>query len=254
MEENNINNNSNSKEVGNENNDIEKDNTYRLSNIIKGNSYIEEINKQKEISFFNEPEDIKSDEDTTNSHIIDEINSSMINFKEMNSVCKDMSLILYESNFIYNFKEEEFKIQYGNNIIKEYKELIALVEKYKKKIFKLFDDFFRLVQFLEKVREEIKKGFINELELEIKLKLYTKKESNDNGIIKNIEYNIKYSYKNKLISDSSFNDNNILNNLEPIGLKTFISDEFDNMKIRKIELEYDEMRKENIIQICSLLL
>ena len=70
MEENNINNNSNSKEVGNENNDIEKDNTYRLSNIIKGNSYIEEVNKQKEISFFNESEDIKSDNDTTNSHII----------------------------------------------------------------------------------------------------------------------------------------------------------------------------------------
>ena len=133
MEENNINNNSNSKEVGNENNDIEKDDTYRLSNIIKGNSYIEEVNKQKKMSFFNEPEDIKSDEDTTNSHIIDEINSSMINFKEMNSVCKDMSLILYKSIFIYNFKEEEFRIQYGKNIIKEYKELIALVEKYKKK-------------------------------------------------------------------------------------------------------------------------
>ena len=60
------------------------------------------------------------------------------------------------------------------------------------------------MQFLEKVREEIKKGFINELELEIKLKLYTKKESNDNGIINNIEYNIKYSYKNKLISGRSF--------------------------------------------------
>ena len=102
------------------------------------------------------------------------------------------------------------------------------------------------MQFLEKVREEIKKGFINESELKIKLKLYTKKESNDNGIIKNIKYNIKYSYKNELISEPFFNDNNILNNFEPIGLKTFISDEFDNMKIRKIELEYDEMRKENI--------
>ena len=226
---------------------FEKDNdndAFILSNIFKGNSYNEEINKQKEISYFHESQDFKSDDSIYNSNIIDDINSNMINFKEMNKVFNDMTLILYKSNFIFNMKEKEFKIQYGNNIIKEYKGLISQVEQYKKQIFQLFDNFSKLIKFLEKAQKEIKEKIKNEPELEINLYLYTIKDSHNN-FIKNLKYSYKINkteFKNNLL----FQEYDILNkNAHPSNLDGFINDIVHKICIDKIELEFKEKREKN---------
>ena len=176
MEGNGISNNkSNTKEEINENLTNEENNSYRLSNILNGISYNEDKRHQKEISYLLESDDFKSGDNTTNSQIIDDINSSMINYKEMIKVCKEMSLILYKSNFNLKIKKGTFVIKYGKNIKKNYNELIERVKYMKRQMIELFEKFSRLVKFLEKAKEEILKNFKNESELEINIHLYTKK-------------------------------------------------------------------------------
>ena len=92
-----LNNQSNTKEEIFENMDIEENNSYRLSHFLNGNSYNEEKERKKRNSIFHESKDLKSGDDTTNSQILDEINSSMINFNEMHKICKNVSKILYKS-------------------------------------------------------------------------------------------------------------------------------------------------------------
>ena len=235
-----LNNQSNTKEEIFENMDIEENNSYRLSHFLNGNSYNEEIERKKRNSIFHESKDLKSGDDTTNSQILDEINSSMINFNEMHKICKDVSKILYKSTFNFKIKKENFEIKYGNNSKIDYNELLVKVDLYKKAKIELYENFSRLVKFLEKAKEEILKYFKKESKLEINLNLYTV-QSNKN--YKNIEYSYKFG-KNDLENLILFKDIDILNNYEQKNLKEFISYVIQKIKIDKIEFEYKE-KKDN---------
>ena len=114
------------------------------------------------------------------------------------------------------------------------------MELYKKAIIELYENFSRLVKFLEKAKEEILKYFKKESKLEINLNLYTV-QSNKN--YKNIEYYYKFG-KNDLDNLILFKDIDILNNYEQTNLKEFISYVIQKIKIDKIEFEYKE-RKDN---------
>ena len=114
------------------------------------------------------------------------------------------------------------------------------MELYKKAIIELYENFSRLVKFLEKAKEEILKYFKKESKLEINLNLYTV-QSNKN--YKNIEYYYKFG-KNDLDNLILFKDIDILNNYEQTNLKEFISYVIQKIKIDKIEFEYKE-KKDN---------
>ena len=114
------------------------------------------------------------------------------------------------------------------------------MELYKKAIIELYENFSRLVKFLEKAKEEILKYFKKESKLEINLNLYTV-QSNKN--YKNIEYSYKFG-KNDLEKLILFKDIDILNNYEQKNLKEFISYVIQKIKIDKIEFEYKE-KKDN---------
>ena len=65
---------------------------------------------------------------TTNSHIIDDINLSIIPYEDFYKVYKNISEILYKSTFIYNINKDKIKIKYKENNIKNYDDFVRVVQ------------------------------------------------------------------------------------------------------------------------------
>ena len=128
-----------------------------------------------------------------------------------------MSQILEKSTFIFNMKENKIIVNFGDNKNENYEELVDIIEKFKKKIYELFQNFDKLIEFIKIVKEKIKFEIKRENEINIKLELHSI-EDFKSAPIKNIicEYQTN---KNNLYK---YQDENILTNKNLKKLNSFI--------------------------------
>ena len=167
--------------------------------------------KERELPLSSSNNSNKSCSNISTSNICKEVDLSAIPFEEMKKIYKDISQILYKSSFIYKNNRGIIEIKNENNI-KDYDKFVEMFKQYKKIIYELFDNFSKLINYLDKVKENFKKEFKNRLiKLEIRMDLYRFKHPNNKYI-----YNINYDYKiNNNYKNDIYTDTDIFENKEP---------------------------------------
>lgn len=198
--------------------DKQIENISNLSDLKKEKTYLEKKEKLRDISSLSEDEINENNSYTTNSHIIDDINLSIIPYEDFYKVYKNISEILYKSTFIYNINTDKIKIKYKENNIRNYDDFVRVVQEYKNKIYELFEHFSKLINYLDKVKQKFKNEFKDNLfGLEIKMDLIT------NQINSKYIHNINYDYKiNDKFKNKCYEDIDIFKNEESINLYMFI--------------------------------
>lgn len=206
----------------------------RFSFLLNGSSYNKENQKIKDISKSNFDNSKNSLNNTSVSHIVDDINLNLTN-GHFEDIYNDISEILYKSTFTYTMKDDKIKISYGDNKNKDFKKLEKIFEKYKK-IFELLDNLNKLIKYIKNLKDKIEKEIENRNSLEIKFELELHSIENFiNNPIKNIICDYKV-YINNTFKNKFFQDRDILKNEKLYNLNNFICD------IKRI-LEREDFRK-----------
>ena len=175
----------------------------------------EEKEKQmKEISDFLIKNSSEDSSITSTSHILDDA-ELLLDFKFEN-IYDTISQIFEKNYFIYNVEEDKIIIKNEKNNNKNYKNLLELTEKYKKKILELIYDFIKFTNYIEKVKVKIK----TELGTDIILKFKANKKifNNDNKYL-----NCEYRIKEIELDNYNYQELDILNKQNLVVLNDFIN-------------------------------
>ena len=158
--------------------------TERFSDLVKGKSYEEEVNKIKELKLNSQENDY-----TSISHIVEDVNFD----SKIGDIYNEMSQIFKNSIFYFAVEGDKISVGYKNGKNKKYEELLKDMETFINKTSELIDNYNKLKQFLEKVKKKIQDVKINNFDIE--LELYENNE-NSNYNYKNIDCIIIFLKKN----------------------------------------------------------
>ena len=222
---------------------------YQFSDYLKGQSYKEELGKIKCIDA-NESKYEKKELGFNKENI-------EFGFKD---IYYEITEILEESIFIFNIKggKIEIEIKFGNNRSIEYETLLNVWNK-KEKNFEikeyniLYDNFNRLMNYMEKIKENINGKFSSDFRFLIELNAVENIYNNSikniraNYILdyENIEENQKYEDENILINGIGNGFHNYLNKLKFIDLLSsqknfnFDREEQNNLYLYHLENEFN---------------
>ena len=213
----------------------------RFSDYLREDDYKEEVNQIKELKINPQENKNSKNDDTSVSHIIEDVNYD----KKFGDIYNEMCQILRHSLFIFTVEKDKISINYKNDKNKKYEDLIKDMENFKTKILELIDNYEKFKNFLEKVKNEIKTKIKNRKNFTIELELYENIENSRNNH-KNI--NCKYrinKYKN--LDEENFIDEDILCNISLHNFNHYINlNEIEEQLKEKENFKFLYMHTQNI--------